>query len=886
MNIKHAGAHAEHKRRVQSESPPGESGLPLTAKAVVLPSVQICLLALMLWLGEQVIAADSVSGFVLGPRIEKAGNAWKIAFSVSASTDATVAILSSEGRVVKHLAAGVLGATAPEPFKPGLQQELVWDGRDDSGCLVSEGARLRVSLGLKPEFSRLLCSAPPGVASRGPIGMAVDRLGTLYIVEGDLWVYPPGNAGVTQVLSVKAFDREGNYIRTVVPFRADWPPERVSEVEFLNTVDGRRIPLSWQSRHRTYCGFTRGAPRTTRHVPLITSDGRLIFPHGKGRQLLAVGTDGSVPKDKYAGPVLQERFTSGGNTFLALSPDGNTLYVAGVLAKQDREHTHVTCHAVYRVGMDATNPAVVFLGKVDLPGTGEGEFNDPRGLDVDAQGRLWVCDYMNDRVQIFDAGGTFVRALAVPGPEQVRVNAKNGAVYVLSVRDRGRRDSYTEELSWDTFEDKAIVKFSSLEEWKEAARLELPKRKKHMHDAGPIVALDATGDQPVLWIANVGRQELDDVLWKVVDRGQTLEKVGHAVTRLDRHAACSPPLAADRRNNEVYAFGTPEGSVRIDAASGRISKIELAGEVGKTALSGAGSAAVGPDGMLYLRSANPLQKAANAWHIRRFDRRGALIPFEAAGEFIATNGRKQRGSPEFASSFSVGSDGRLYVVGMISKDDWTARLDLYERDGRLLKPALVQMTANPGAVRVDLAGRLYLSDTLRPKEKSFPEFYPSDPMSHLCKWYGTLFRFSPAGGVISPANIASTTYFGRENSLMKVEGAQWSFYGISPMPQQAGCMCVVSDFDADDWGRVWVPDAPGYCVAVLDAAGNVITRFGSYGNHDAKGAGSAVAQPPIPFWSPERVAVLDNDAFVVDSLNERIVQVRLANQICEERPVP
>ena len=106
------------------------------------------------------------------------------------------------------------------------------------------------------------------------------------------------------------------------------------------------------------------------------------------------------------------------------------------------------------------------------------------------------------------------------------------------------------------------------------------------------------------------------------------------------------------------------------------------------------------------------------------------------------------------------------------------------------------------------------------------------------------------------------------------------------MPLQTGCQCAMADFDADDWGRLWVPDAPGHCVAVLDSAGNVITRFGSYGNRDAMGPGSAVPKPPIPFWSPERVAALDGDAFVVDGLNCRMVQVRLANAATAEVPVP
>ncbi len=45
-------------------------------------------------------------------------------------------------------------------------------------------------------------------------------------------------------------------------------------------------------------------------------------------------------------------------------------------------------------------------------------------------------------------------------------------------------------------------------------------------------------------------------------------------------------------------------------------------------------------------------------------------------------------------------------------------------------------------------------------------------------------------------------------------------------------------------------------------------------------------KPPIPLWFPVRVAALDGDAFVVDSHNSRIVQVRLTGAVTKEVPVP
>ncbi|MCX7804723.1 MAG: hypothetical protein N3A38_05975 [Planctomycetota bacterium] len=832
--------------------------------------------------------------FAVKPTVKKENGKWVISFASKGKCDATVAILDREGRVIRHLASGVLGENAPWPFRQdSLSQRLEWDGKDDLGAPAPPGCVARVSLGLRVEFARMLCPAEDGVASRGPVGLATDREGNLYVLEGDLWVFPPGVAAVIQVLSVKAFDREGNYLRTLVPFRAELPAEQVSEIEFLTTADGRRIPLSGPSNHRPYCGFTRGAPQTTRHLPVITRGGELIFPCGSDslsghRRFIRIGTNGSARKDRYEGPPFHPGAVSSGNIFAALSPDEKYLYYAGARSKRGRGTA--VCHAVYRVELEGKEPAAPFLGKESEPGTAEGQFNDPRGVDVDAEGRIFVGDYMNDRVQVFDPSGRFLKAMPVTGPEQIRVNRKTGAIYVLSVRDRGRKHTYTKDITWEVYEDKSVIRFASLEDWREAARLDLPKRTKHMHDAGPVMILDTSRDEPVLWLANVGRQGTDDFLWKAVDRGEKIERVPHKVRRLDRHAHIGPPLAADRRNNELYAFGSAAGHVRINPETGEVRKLELAGEEGKTALGIVGSAAVGPRGLLYVRTAKMLDKGERMWLIRRFDREGKLVPFERAGEFVETNG-KQAGTPfnEQATPFAVGPDGRMYVVEAISRETRDVRMNLYAPDGGLEKAGFISMTRSGGCVRINVQGHLYAADTVRPKVREIPEFLPADPRGHFAKWYGTLFRYMPDGGGVVPADAGNCTHFSGGKQLpltpATVRGTIWEFYGISPMPLRTGCQCLMADFDADDWGRVWVPDAPGYCVAVLDSAGNVITRFGAYGNRDATGAGGAVPVPPIPLWSPERVAVLDGDTFVVDGLNCRIVQVRIRSTVEEKLPL-
>jgi len=99
--------------------------------------------------------------FAKEPTAVRSGEKVTITFTVAAPSDVEVAILDAKGRVVRHLAAGVLGtAKPPPPLKPGLDQALIWDGTNDRGepakGSVNGGFAARVRLGLGVEFDGLI----------------------------------------------------------------------------------------------------------------------------------------------------------------------------------------------------------------------------------------------------------------------------------------------------------------------------------------------------------------------------------------------------------------------------------------------------------------------------------------------------------------------------------------------------------------------------------------------------------------------------------------------------------------------------------------------------------------------------------------------------------
>jgi hypothetical protein len=145
-----------------------------------------------------------------------------------------------------------------------------------------------------------------------------------------------------------------------------------------------------------------------------------------------------------------------------------------------------------------------------------------------------------------------------------------------------------------------------------------------------------------------------------------------------------------------------------------------------------------------------------------------------------------------------------------------------------------------------------------------------------------------------------------------LQGALWWRSGFSHVGKTQGndtCHCTGSDFDMDDFGRVFVPDNGRFRIGVLDANGNELLSFGGYGNQDFRGPESYVVDPAThllrprkaedppglksPFASPEialgwvvGLAVTDRYAYVDDVLNKRMLRVRLDYHAIETVAIP
>jgi len=864
--------------------------------------------------------------FAAEPTISKDGGNVGIRFTASAPTDCAVCVLDAKGRVVRHLAAGLLGPNAPPPLrKNALAQSLAWDGKDDTGRPAEGGPfQIKVGLGLRPTLDRFIGHNPDALGGNpgtSPDISAVRALATG--PKGELFVFHHigelHGGEATTVCSV--LDRDGKYLRTVLPYPADLPEEKLRGAKRLRLTDGRSVPFIYQGDVR---GLVPGGGYLPRHRAVVTKDGRLAFvglqewlrvilryPKAGIAQVVALDTGGGIPAGGVLGPRLSQISTSKwphggcedrvsrGAASLAASPDGRTLYAAGYREGDGRRYGDKPVHAVLRCGWRDPE-ARIFIGHKTEPGAGPNRLNTPMSLAVDKDGNIHVADRGNNRVAVFKPDGSHLGELKVEQPDRVEVHPVTGAIYVLGGSAINR-----------------LHKFASWTAPRLVAQATLPcaPRRRGKGGVAPVMALDASAEPPVLWFTPPANGECRYSLLRLEDRGTTFGKpvdVGRAAQARRPAVGALIDLTLDRERERLYAGWRKVKGYVVTAWDGRTGKLLTDVKVPRLRGGTGDIAVVGLDGKYYT------VHGARGWRrplVARFG--GDLRPLPFPDELRVTAGNAHVHHRGLAADHR----GNLYVLwdksGLKERRPGEAgmanNLVAYDRNGKLLNRKLVDSDIRGlNSVRVDYAGNLYLAVGVRPAGKSVPDAFRGTKLGVPAKvhvnaaemnWYplmyGCIVKFGPEGGAIRKGVGGVPTRFGVSNKT-EIKGAKWIHYGASVVPSwRTGppydlpdtCLCESPWFDVDGFGRSFFPDACRFRVGVLDTAGNLICTFGSYGNQDARrrspaGTESAATAPAIPFYWPQAVAAGDEAAYVADRLNRRVVRVTLGYRAEVVRPVP
>jgi hypothetical protein len=429
---------------------------------------------------------ENVFSFTEKPAVKLvAKDRYRISFAVKGNCDVTVALVDKEGGVVRHLASGVLGPNAPAPFrKSSLSQKIVWDGKDDLGEYEKDPGALsvRVSLGVKHVYDKLFLGSSPKCLPGYVWGIVAAPDGA--------YVFCKGNGSHGHV-AVRKFDHDGKYVMSLVPPPANLSESRLAGMGYLEYEKGKRSihsPDILETTGRDGYVLPGVNGKSVADMQPALADNRLFFCNagsnllvGKvfSSRLFYIYADGSTDVKGLDGKT----FVHGSHPKprLAASPDGKLIYMTGMEGE----------HAVFRCSALGDDKAVTFVGDPKRPGSDAQHLNGPTGIDCDAQGRVYVADSRNNRVQIFSPEGKFLKSIPADVADVVRIHRKTGAVYVLhKTRIRGKsvgrltRFSAFPELKDEVHRDEMLAAVMAVDSWTPKPRIWMAGHGSTVNTAG------------------------------------------------------------------------------------------------------------------------------------------------------------------------------------------------------------------------------------------------------------------------------------------------------------------------------------------------------------------------------------------------------------------
>ena len=799
--------------------------------------------------------------FTAKPTAVKDGEKVKITFAVSGPTDVEVAVLGADGKVARHMAAGVLGAKnpPPDPLKAGLAQELVWDGNDDFRQPAAKGPfQVRVRAGMQLKLGALLADDPLYVCY--PLSLSTDDDGNLYFLSNSV----AGGPDWPAIHHLRVFNRKGVYLRTLMPMPASLPLEKAKGFEVVE-LDGQR----WAPRSRcgTWPEFYRNEQYATGNCFQMgnrVGKDRIITLCNNG-SLLRLNLDGSP-----AGPGPQPVPLVPGRTvnrwapiaayfYITLSPDGSRVYLSGLgsSGSQKSDPVFPAGRILAFDGKEAKTFAYVERGdKQKAPNRiPRVNYADLAGMSCDGQGNVFVCDPTDGKVRVFDPGGKAIGDVAVENALRVACHRRTGDIYVLSVTPAYGRG------------EKMLRKFSPLKDGaKELARFPLPESGE---DA--CMALDDTAERPVVWAAT--RAGHGFVSFNAPARVLRLEDTGNAFVETPHPIAFEVDGVKDRLavhpETEVVVFKGQNDDA--GAAHG------LTGEKVVLPFKKCIDMTVGQDGNWYLQTVQGF-----CGYVCKYDkdlkpiatnpqlpaqRPGAKIPTNAVGYAFGKAGAgisaaglaaDQAGRLFALQLGNVHVDGGYFVTvfgpdGKVEEHPWAKdhpsfEVQQKEQGFKFFNSALVALAQKEdwhsghqgGGLQVDAQGNLYVGTMLLPLDYQAPPGYEKDP-GYLA--VGSVFKFPKEGGQF--VNVKGVLPADRKGLLAErrfwpkgkvfVENATAVYPGLGSMAGSVGhgCSCRKPMFHVDGYGRLAIPNAITFKVRLMDNAGNEILEVGKYGNIDA-----------------------------------------------------
>ena len=280
-------------------------------------------------------------------------------------------------------------------------------------------------------------------------------------------------------------DRNGQYLPAIDWMKLDTNHDdevQWGDISGVSAIDPNRVfVVTWGDKNSR--GEVQNASNPTHMVVVLDRDGNVIENWSQWDSLMHTPHEIYVDPYDPAMPVwVVERGTSGGKTMevLKFSNDGKQLLMRlgkGETPPATMEEARGRKPGPYQYGQPAVmafypngdfllgdgywNCRVVrynargeFVSEFGECGTGDGQFDTVHGLAIDRDGRIYVADRSNDRIQVFEEDGTWVATWPdIASPACVWVDESN-SVWVCG-RTTNRMLKYDTEghllYHWGTY---------------------------------------------------------------------------------------------------------------------------------------------------------------------------------------------------------------------------------------------------------------------------------------------------------------------------------------------------------------------------------------------------------------------------------------------------
>ncbi len=856
----------------------------------------VCIVAVSALLPALAVGADVK--FATPPTVAKSSDGATISFAVSEKTDVEVAVLASNGDVVRHLAAGVLGGEKPPPapLKAGLSQSLTWDGKDDFGKPAKNGPfKIRARAGTQFKFGRFIGEDPYTFGAVD--GLSSDEDGNLYISS----YAGTHNQGER---TLRVYDGQGRYLRELMPFPASMKPDSMKNVARWDA--GAKV---WRPTNYSCLNPDFYASPGVSLVSASLSNGVYFSDR---EDVYAINADGSVKGAAFGTkqrpwPIFdaknQENDHYGhpwhyheGVECFAASPDGKWLYLTGPVPnaenRKKKEDPRFPLGGVYRMRLDGKDDMKLF---VTLPATYDGNWAKDGGknygrsgpihfVGCDSKNNVYVPDRQTNRVVVYSEDGKQLGEVPCKNPHQIVAHPKTGAFYVLRMVCNG----------WNTHAI-AIEKFDGFASGAKSVAV----YDKFPNKVSPRIAVTTSGGKTMIWIAG-----LPEGLVALEDKGSSLVLAETAFKRRPESQVDWNRLSVDYARDELYVADGGNLIWRYDGKTGDGGMLK---RKNGQPLAGV-DLSIGYDGLLYIRTGESFSGP-----LERFTKDLEPAPYPSGTNVISPQIYSRFGIGNCEKGLGCGPNGEVYISFMY---DWTLyAVGGFGGDGKALKgqylegkfpakgdnlkgypPELRTSSVGPitsagGGVRVDLQGNIYLGLDVKPAGFAMPAFLAGDEVGK--RWYSSVVKFGSAGGAIlgikdSESKMTSAPKIELEGKLTAENGLN-IYPGLGPIsgPGPGGnsscCVCRVPRFDVDRYGRLVMPSAFAANVLLYDNAGNKIAEIGSFGNFDSqyinvnneagKQKKAAITQPEIPLAWPSGVGFSENHLYLNDTYNRRVVRV-------------